>query len=80
MNVETSAAGVTLRADTPAEHIQMVRVRTEAGNVELWIELSAKFAGGISEVMQFLRPHEAMALASALDACAIRALLEGQRA
>lgn len=69
--------GVDLASLAPVENIQRIRVQQENGAVTIWVTLGPKYQSRIDELVQYLSPSEAMALAKGLERCAIAALREG---
>jgi hypothetical protein len=67
--VKRIGPGISLTATNPKEHIQSINVSRDNA-VILFIRLGPKFAGTIDELLQYLTPQEAIALADALVACA----------
>ena len=69
MIIKRIGAGISLTATNPQEYIQSINVRRD-NSVILFIRLGPRFEGMIDELLQYLTPQEAIALADALVACA----------
>jgi hypothetical protein len=68
-------------AGLEGERVRDIRIYNEGGAVQFWVEVAGfglmnNEAEIAYEAMQYLTPEEAMAVAKALERCAIQALRE----